>query len=259
MQSIKTTKKRLVKEILCSTKSICTKIIETIDPTLDSAKIKNIKFNSKAANQDHEESKKIAFILPLSHSSPNIKCNQISIIQSPQSKSKIQSNISHLLEITPKVSKSMLTSFINSNVPKIVESKCNQPLQQLMSIDAKPSLELQTKIFIEQVKKQIELKIKEINNNELHENNSLNKYLDEITKKNNSQPNVPAQYAFDLRVKRYESEFEENTYYENEETDEENYMNESLLILYERIIKEQRLKEDSSIYSTPLNRSMEAG
>ena len=86
LQSIKTTKKRLVKEILCSTKSICTKIIETIDPTLDSAKIKNIKFNSKAANQDHEESKKIAFILPLSHSSPNIKCNQISIIQSPQSK-----------------------------------------------------------------------------------------------------------------------------------------------------------------------------
>ena len=58
LESIETTKKRLVKEILCSTKSICTKIIETIDPTLDSAKIKNIKFNSKAANQDHEESKK---------------------------------------------------------------------------------------------------------------------------------------------------------------------------------------------------------
>ena len=173
LQSIETTKKRLVKEILCSTKSICTRIIEAIEPTLDPAKISNIEFNSKAAN--HEESKKIAFISPVSHSSPNIKCNQISIIQSPQSKSKIQSNISHLLEITPKVSKSMLTSFINSNVPKIVESKCNQRLQELMSIDTKPSHELQIKVFNEQIKNHNELKIEVKNNNELHRNNPFNK------------------------------------------------------------------------------------
>ena len=70
----------------------------------------------------------------------------------------------------------MLTLFINSNIPKIIKSKCKQPLQQLMSIDAKPSHELQIKIFNEQIKKHNELKIKEINKNKLHENNSLNKY-----------------------------------------------------------------------------------
>ena len=41
LESIETTKKRLVKEILCSTKSICTKILETTDLTLDPAKISN--------------------------------------------------------------------------------------------------------------------------------------------------------------------------------------------------------------------------
>ena len=88
----------------------------------------------------------------------------------------------------------MLTSFINSNVPKIVESKCKQPLQQLMSIDAKPSHELQTKIFIEQVKKQLELKIKEINNNELHRNNPFNK------------DQIPRLYSNNNLSKNYESE-----------------------------------------------------
>ena len=54
LESIETTKKRLVKEILWSTKSICTKILETIDLTLDPAKISNFKCNSIAAIQDHE-------------------------------------------------------------------------------------------------------------------------------------------------------------------------------------------------------------
>ena len=202
MQSIKTTKKRIVKEILCSTKSICTKIIETIDPTLDPANISNIRFNSRAANQDHEVSKKIDFILPLSHSSPNIKCNQLSIIQSPRSKSKIQPNISHLLEISPKVSKSMLTSFKNANVPKIIKSDCKQPLQELMSIDAKPSHELQIKIFNEQIKKHNELKIEVENKNKLHENKPLNKdqiprpYSNSNLSKIESDQNYPGSRTF---------------------------------------------------------------
>ena len=39
LKSIETSKKQLVKIILCSTKSICTKLLETIDQTLDTAKI----------------------------------------------------------------------------------------------------------------------------------------------------------------------------------------------------------------------------
>ena len=62
LKSIETSKKQLVKIILCSTKSICTKLLETIDQTLDTAKISNIlKCDSKVANQEHEVSSKISF------------------------------------------------------------------------------------------------------------------------------------------------------------------------------------------------------
>ena len=114
LESIETTKKRLVKEILCSTKSICTKIIETIDLTLDPAKISNSKCNSIAAIQDHEVSDKTSFILPLSQSSPIRKCNQTSIIRhDQQSQTKNQSSLSQLLETSPKVTKSILNLLKN--------------------------------------------------------------------------------------------------------------------------------------------------
>ena len=142
LESIETTKKRLVKEILCSTKSICTKIIETIDLTLDPAKISNSKCNSIAAIQDHEVSDKTSFILPLSQSSPIRKCNQTSIIRhDQQSQAKNQSSLSQLLETSPKVSKSILTLFQNG--PKTMKSRFKQqPLQQLMSMDVNPTEQL---------------------------------------------------------------------------------------------------------------------
>jgi len=77
MESIEKSKKEVVKTILRSTKSIFTKILETIDLTLDPAETSNLKSNQKAANQYHEVSNKIPIILPLSHSSPNINSDQI--------------------------------------------------------------------------------------------------------------------------------------------------------------------------------------
>ena len=88
----------------------------------------------------------------------------------------------------------MLTSFKNSNVPKMLKSKCKQPLQQLMSIDAKPSHKLQTKIFNEQIKKHNELKIKEINKNDFHENKPFNK------------DQIPRLYSNSNLTKTFESE-----------------------------------------------------
>ena len=142
LESIETTKKRLVKEILWSTKSICTKILETIDLTLDPAKISNFKCNSIAAIQDHEVRDKMSFILPLLQSSPIRKCNQTSIIRhDQQSQAKNQSSLSQLLETSPKVSKSILTLFQNG--PKTMKSRFKQqPLQQLMSMDVNPTEQL---------------------------------------------------------------------------------------------------------------------
>ena len=54
--------------------------------------------------------------------------------------------------MTPEVSKPMLASLKNSNVPKLIKSKCKQTLQQLMSIDAKPS-ELLLKMLNDSLKK----------------------------------------------------------------------------------------------------------
>ena len=41
--------------------------------------------------------------------------------------------------MTPEVSKPMQASLKHSNPPKLIKSKCKKKLQQLMSIDAKPS------------------------------------------------------------------------------------------------------------------------
>jgi hypothetical protein len=142
LESIETTKKRLIIEILWSTKSICTKILETIDLTLDPAIISNFKCNSIAAIQDHEVSDKMSFILPLLKSSPIRKCYQTSIIRhDQQSQAKNQSSMSQLLETTPKVSKSILTLFQNG--PKTMKSRFKQqPLQQLMTMDVNPTEQL---------------------------------------------------------------------------------------------------------------------
>ena len=255
LESIEKSKKEVVKTILRSTKSFFTKILETIDQTLDPAKISNLKSNQKAANQYHEVSNKIPIILPLLHSSPNINCNQISNIQSPRSQSKIQSSISRLLEITSKNSKSKSISFKDPNIPEILKSKCKQPLQQLMSIDVKPSHELQTKILFEQVKNHIELKIKEINNNKLHGNNPFNKdqiprlypnsNLSETYESEQNYPGIVICYC------EYECEHANNEYecdqYDHESPNiEESYLLKEYVDNVEYEIDEDYSKNDST-------------
>ena len=152
MNLIKAKKKQLITQILISTKSACTKLLDAKEIDLKRpTQSKDTKFNitrPKTIKQENNILNKKSLMSPISQSSPYTNNNEI--IQ--------QRNISELLENTPKVfttdtTPSSIKRNNQQNNTSKINIKCNtsqqstatpiQAPQQLMSLITKPSRQLE--------------------------------------------------------------------------------------------------------------------
>ena len=136
---IKSKKKQILHKINLATKKLCTKLLETVEQDFNSKQITAVPSIVAGSNKENEVRNKIFFAIPKAHSSP------VSLFDDTIRYSNEISKIDTLrsLETTPKSTKN-ITPRLFSNASRLLNHPTpKSDVKQLMSLDGKPSQQLE--------------------------------------------------------------------------------------------------------------------